>query len=169
LAISAHRAKLTAFESNIVNILDYDRPFSAGDGMHFLFGQACPPSRALRRGGRVGRTKGLRVSAAKNIYESTDRKEGICMKPNQPMTRRDSLKKLLQVSGAAALTAFSGWPLSGPKPAWAKDEKKKFIIEGLGQTEGYAVKALTEKVFEAAGGITRFISRGDVVVIKPKA
>jgi hypothetical protein len=82
------------------------------------------------------------------------------MKPNQPMTRRDSLKKLLQMSGAAALTAFSGWPLSGPKRVWAKDEKKKFIIEGLGQTKGYAVKALTEKVFEAAGGMTRFISRG---------
>jgi uncharacterized protein (DUF362 family) len=89
------------------------------------------------------------------------------MKVNQPITRRASLKRLLQMSGAAAVTAFSGWPLGGLKPVWAKGEKKKFIVEGLGQTEGYAVKELTEKVFEAAGGITRFISRGDVVVIKP--
>lgn len=83
------------------------------------------------------------------------------------MTRRGSLKKLLQVSGTVAVSALSGWPLSAHRSVWAKSEKKKFIIEGLGQTEGYAVKELIEKVFEAAGGITRFISRGDVVVIKP--
>lgn len=89
------------------------------------------------------------------------------MNMNQPMTRRGSLKKLLQVSGTVAVSALSGWPLSAHRSVWAKSEKKKFIIEGLGQTEGYAVKELIEKVFEAAGGITRFISRGDVVVIKP--
>lgn len=89
------------------------------------------------------------------------------MKPNQRMTRRDSLKKLLKISGVAAITASSGWPLGGLKPVLAKGERKKFIIEGLGRTEGYAVKELTENVFEAAGGISRFISRGDVVVIKP--
>jgi len=83
------------------------------------------------------------------------------------MTRRGSLKKLLQVSGTVAVSALSGWPFSARRSVWAKSEKKKFIIEGLGQTEGYAVKELTEKVFEAAGGITHFISRGDVVVIKP--
>jgi len=83
------------------------------------------------------------------------------------MTRRGSLKKLLQVSGTVAVSALSGWPFSARRSVWAESEKKKFIIEGLGQTEGYAVKELTEKVFEAAGGITHFISRGDVVVIKP--
>ncbi len=86
---------------------------------------------------------------------------------NQPLTRRGSLKKLLQVSGTMAVSALSGWPLSAHRSVWAKSEKKKFIIEGLGQTEGYAVKELTQKVFEAAGGITRFVSKGDVVVIKP--
>ncbi len=89
------------------------------------------------------------------------------MNMNQPMTRRGSLKKLVQVSGTLAVSALSGWPLSAPRSVWAKSEKKKFLIEGLGQTEGYAVKELTEKVFEAAGGITRFVSKGDVVVIKP--
>jgi len=89
------------------------------------------------------------------------------MNMNQPMTRRGSLKKLLQVSGTVAVSALSGWPFSARRSVWAESEKKKFIIEGLGQTEGYAVKELTEKVFEAAGGITHFISRGDVVVIKP--
>jgi uncharacterized protein (DUF362 family) len=89
------------------------------------------------------------------------------MNMNQPMTRRESLKRLLQISGTAAAATYTDWTLQGPRSAWAKNEKKKFIIEGLGQTEGYAVKALTEKVFEAAGGISHFISRGDVVVVKP--
>ena len=89
------------------------------------------------------------------------------MNMNQPMTRRDSLKRLLQISGTAAAATVTGWSLQGHGSVWAKSEKKKFIIEGLGQTKGYAVKELTEKVFEAAGGITRFVSRGDVVVIKP--
>jgi uncharacterized protein (DUF362 family) len=89
------------------------------------------------------------------------------MNINQPISRRDSLKRLLQISGTVAAATFTGWSLDGPRSAWAKNEKKKFIVEGLGQTKGYAIKDLTEKVFEAAGGITRFISRGDVVVIKP--
>jgi uncharacterized protein (DUF362 family) len=89
------------------------------------------------------------------------------MNMNQPMTRRDSLKRLLQISGTAAAATVTGWSLQGLGSVWAKSEEKKFIIEGLAQTKGYAVKELTEKVFEAAGGITRFVSRGDVVVIKP--
>ncbi|MGD8226174.1 MAG: DUF362 domain-containing protein [Desulfobacteraceae bacterium] len=86
---------------------------------------------------------------------------------NQPISRRDSLKRLLKISGTVAAASFTGWRLQGPRSVCAKNEKRKFIIEGLGQTKGYAVKDLTEKVFEAAGGISRFISRGDVVVIKP--
>jgi uncharacterized protein (DUF362 family) len=86
---------------------------------------------------------------------------------NQPITRRGSLKRLLQISGTVAAASFTGLSLRGPRSVWANNEKRKFIIEALGQTEGYAVKELTEKVFGAAGGITRFISRGDVVVIKP--
>jgi len=54
-----------------------------------------------------------------------------------------------------------------PASVWAGSEKKGFIVEGLGQKEGYAVKELIRKVFDAAGGITGFVSRGDVVAIKP--
>jgi len=89
------------------------------------------------------------------------------MNMHQLISRRDSLKRLLQISGTVAAATFTGWSLDGPGSVLAKNEKKKFIIEGLGQTKGYAVKELTEKVFEAAGGISRFVSRGDVVLIKP--
>jgi uncharacterized protein (DUF362 family) len=43
----------------------------------------------------------------------------------------------------------------------------KFIVEGTGQSKDFSVKMLTRKTFEAAGGIEKFISKQDVVVIKP--
>ena len=89
------------------------------------------------------------------------------MNMNHLITRRTALKRLLQVSGTMAFSALNGWPLHSLGSVWAKSEKKGFIVEGLGQKAGYSVKELTRKVFEAAGGITRFISRGDVVAIKP--
>jgi len=66
-----------------------------------------------------------------------------------------------------ACYAFSPWPLNGPGRLWAQSEKRGFIVEGVGQTKGYSVKELIRKVFGAAGGIGRFVSKGDVVAIKP--
>lgn len=65
------------------------------------------------------------------------------------------------------LSGATPWPLSTLSDAWAAETKKGFIIEGHGQTDGFSVKDLTRKVFEAAGGIKQFVSRGDVVAIKP--
>jgi uncharacterized protein (DUF362 family) len=83
------------------------------------------------------------------------------------ITRRMAIKRLFQISGTLALSSITKWPLGNMGRAWAEDAGTGFIVEGLGQTEGYSIKDLTRKVFEAAGGITRFVSRGDVVVIKP--
>ncbi len=80
---------------------------------------------------------------------------------NRPITRRESIKKLAVISGGVALSGAAQLPL----PASA--ESNRFIVEGIGQTEGYAVKDLTRKVFDEAGGIKQFISKGDVVVVKP--
>lgn len=80
---------------------------------------------------------------------------------NKPITRRESIKKLAVLSGGVALSGAAQLPL----PASA--ESNRFIVEGIGQTEGYAVKDLTRKVFEEAGGIKQYISKGDVVVVKP--
>jgi uncharacterized protein (DUF362 family) len=65
------------------------------------------------------------------------------------------------------LSGAAQWPLFKLSDAWAAETNKRFIVEGFGQTEGFSVKELTKKVFEAAGGIKRFVSRGDVVAIKP--
>ncbi len=86
---------------------------------------------------------------------------------DKPVTRRDTIKKLLQVWGSLSLVGTVTVSLSTHPEAKAASENKKFIIEGVGQTEGYSVKELTRKVFQSAGGAGRFISRGDVVVIKP--
>ena len=86
---------------------------------------------------------------------------------HHPITRRESIKRLLQISGGLALTDILTSPLQKKFTAWAGPINEKFIVEGIGQSNGYSVKALTRKVFEAAGGIQRFVSKQDVVVIKP--
>ena len=83
------------------------------------------------------------------------------------ITRRTAIKRLLQISGTLAFSAITEWPLGNLGRAWAENSGTGFIVEGLGKTEGYSIKDLTRKVFEDAGGIARFVSRGEVVVIKP--
>ena len=89
------------------------------------------------------------------------------MKFDQPMTRRESIRKLLKWSGCITLAGAARWPLFELPAAKASDTNQKFIVEGVGRTDNFSVKDLTQKVFEAAGGIGQFISKGDVVAIKP--
>ncbi|MCP4694149.1 MAG: DUF362 domain-containing protein [Desulfobacterales bacterium] len=88
------------------------------------------------------------------------------MKNDKPITRRESIGKLLRWSGAAALAGTVQWPSFTASDALAAPNKR-FLVEGLGKTEGFSVRDLTRKVFDAAGGMGRFVSRGDVVAIKP--
>jgi uncharacterized protein (DUF362 family) len=87
------------------------------------------------------------------------------MEPYHSITRRESIKRLLRLSGSLALGSYVTGALQSPLAAWAAN--KGFIVEGMGVTEGYSERELVRKVFEAAGGINRFVSKGDVVVIKP--
>jgi uncharacterized protein (DUF362 family) len=86
---------------------------------------------------------------------------------NHPVTRRQSLKKIAQISASLAGTAFGVCPLLSQGSARASTAEKGFIVEGVGSKQDYKIKDLTGKVFEAAGGMGQFVSRGDVVVIKP--
>ena len=89
------------------------------------------------------------------------------MNLDKPITRRESIKKVLKFSGCLAL-AGSGTLSTGLIDAgWAASSNGKFLIEAIGATDDYDVMQLTRKTFEAAGGISKFISKGDVVVIKP--
>ena len=89
------------------------------------------------------------------------------MNSDHSMTRRESIKKMLQLSGWLTMSGAINWTAQIPFTAWAAAEKTKFIVESIGQKPDYSVKELTKKTFEAVGGINRFVSKGDVVVIKP--
>lgn len=87
---------------------------------------------------------------------------------NSPITRRESLKKILRLSGG--ILAAGSLPLSFPSRRLHAAENapgSAWIVEGIARTPGCRVRDLTRKVFEAAGGMGKFISKGDVVVIKP--
>ena len=79
------------------------------------------------------------------------------------MTRRESLHTLLKLTGTAAVAAAGLWPST----ARSASQQRRFLIEAVTKSEKASVAILTRKTLEAAGGINRFVSRGDVVVIKP--
>jgi len=89
------------------------------------------------------------------------------MKFDNPITRRESIQRILRWSGCVTLAGTVRLPSFTTSDTWAAATDKRFIVEGVGQTDGFSVKELTKKVFDAAGGIKRFVSRGDVVAIKP--
>jgi uncharacterized protein (DUF362 family) len=84
-----------------------------------------------------------------------------------PITRRESLRRIAQMSAGLAGAALGISPLLSRISAGASTGDKKFLVEGVGAGENYEVKALIRKVFEAAGGMGQFVSKGDVVAIKP--
>ncbi len=86
---------------------------------------------------------------------------------NNYITRRDSLKKLLKLSAGIAVSGILPSPFKSGQLAMGAQKQNAFLIEGIGQTPNFSIHALTRKVFDAAGGIQKFISTGDVVVIKP--
>lgn len=86
---------------------------------------------------------------------------------NNPLTRRESLKKLMKLSGGIAAAGLLPFPFKTESIAAAAQSPGKFLVKGTGETQNYSIKALTRKMFDAAGGISKFISKGDVVVIKP--
>ncbi|NVM57040.1 MAG: DUF362 domain-containing protein [Desulfobacterales bacterium] len=89
------------------------------------------------------------------------------MDPNHPITRRESLKKIARISASVAVASLGVCPLPCRRPAQASTAGEGFVVEGVGVKEGYKVKELTKMVFEAAGGMGQFVSKGDVVIIKP--
>jgi len=82
------------------------------------------------------------------------------------MTRREAIKEVVKVTGSAALgmASFRFW---GSPWASGAPEPGTFLTTAVGETEDYSVHAQVQALFEASGGLARFVSRGDVVVIKP--
>jgi uncharacterized protein (DUF362 family) len=92
---------------------------------------------------------------------------GYLMKRNHLMTRRQSLKRIARISAGVAGATLGVCRLLPEAPTHAATGDKRFCVEGVGTSEGYKIKELTRKVFDAVGGMGRFVSKGDVVAIKP--
>ncbi|RJP87742.1 MAG: DUF362 domain-containing protein [Desulfobacteraceae bacterium] len=89
---------------------------------------------------------------------------------NKLITRRESLKKIGKITAGITVSAGLFGPFSSILAHATTPETqplKGWIVDGIGQQPGYSIKALTRKVFDAAGGMGKFISKGDVVVLKP--
>jgi uncharacterized protein (DUF362 family) len=76
---------------------------------------------------------------------------------------RISRRQFIRLAGGAVLYSIvpSGFP------AVAAETGNGFIAEASSAKESCDVRALTRKLFDTVGGMSRFVSRGDVVVIKP--
>ncbi len=86
---------------------------------------------------------------------------------NDEISRREAVNRLLRLGGSLALGTVFAETLIDSRAVTAGEKPGKFLVEGVGAGEGYTVKDLVSRVFEAAGGMGRFVSRGDVVAIKP--
>jgi uncharacterized protein (DUF362 family) len=89
------------------------------------------------------------------------------MEKDRPITRRESLKKIGRISAGLTGTAFGMSPLLSLCTAQVSAPEKRLLVEAFSSKEEYEIKELTRKAFEAAGGMGRFVSRGDVVALKP--
>jgi uncharacterized protein (DUF362 family) len=94
-------------------------------------------------------------------------KEGIFMGLHDPINRRDAVKRIAGLTSSLALGAVIGDSFCSVGPAMAGVKQAGFLVEGKGTGKEYSLRALVREVFEAAGGIGRFVARGDVVAIKP--
>ena len=93
------------------------------------------------------------------------------------MSRREAMLQLLRVGGIAAGAAGAGYWLSErsarPVPAPAEQARRDHRIAADSQlpkltvVQGGEPRALVQRAFEDLGGIRRFVSRQDVVVLKP--
>jgi uncharacterized protein (DUF362 family) len=111
------------------------------------------------------------------MAEETDRKLD---ETKQGLTRREALLQLLRVGGTAAVAAGAAVWLSErssrPLPAKGEQARRDHRIASNPQDSQWPhmtviqngePRALVQKALENLGGISRFISRQDVVVIKP--
>ncbi len=93
------------------------------------------------------------------------------------LSRRDALVRLLRLGGIAAGTAGLGFWLNGqsrrPEPASAivlkRDHRVALVPElpEMAVIQGEDPAQLARQAIEELGGIRRFISRADIVIVKP--
>ncbi len=111
------------------------------------------------------------------MTEESDRKPDATFNATQGMTRREAMLQLLRVGGVAAGTAGAAFWLSErsfrPVPTRGEQARRDHRTTNDAQLPAMTViqggepRALVAKALENLGGIGRFVSRQEVVVIKP--
>ncbi len=96
---------------------------------------------------------------------------------NSSLSRREALLKLLRIAGAGAGAAGAAFWLSHhssrPETALAITAKRAHTVAPdpslpeMAVIQGEDPSALARQAIEELGGMRRFISRGDVVLVKP--
>lgn len=98
--------------------------------------------------------------------------------PSEPLNRRDALIRILRLAGLSAGTAAAGYWLSRrslqpTEQALAAVGKRDHTIAAnpalpaLAVISGDSPRSLVQRALQELGGIQRFISRADVVIVKP--
>jgi uncharacterized protein (DUF362 family) len=111
------------------------------------------------------------------MADETDRKPEENAAVAQGVTRREALLQLLRVGGTAAAAGGAAYWLSErstrPLPSKGEQARRDHRIASDSQWPQMTVvqngepRAMAQRALENLGGISRFISRQDVVVIKP--
>jgi uncharacterized protein (DUF362 family) len=114
------------------------------------------------------------------MAEETDRMPEEQQGQAQALTRREAMLQLLRVGGVAAGAAAAGVWLSEhsfrPVPAMAEQARRDHRVAFDSQNpqwphlvvvQGGEPRALVQRALEDLGGIRRFVSAHDVVVLKP--
>lgn len=93
------------------------------------------------------------------------------------ITRREAMLQILRVTGAGAGVAAGAFWLAErstrPVPAMAVNAKRDHSVEAgaafpqMAVVQGEDPRALVRQAFADLGGVSRFIARNDVVVVKP--
>lgn len=96
---------------------------------------------------------------------------------NTPFSRREALIKLLRLGGVAAGTVGVGFWLSErsqcPEPALAMNLRRSHTVAAdpalpeMAVIQGDDPERLIRQAIEELGGIRRFVSRADIVLVKP--
>jgi uncharacterized protein (DUF362 family) len=117
------------------------------------------------------------MSGRNIMAEETERKPEETTSGAQGLTRREAMLQLLRLGGVAAGAAGAAAWLSEhsfrPVPAQAEQARRDHRIVSDDQWPHLTIvqngepRALVQKALENLGGIGRFVSRQDVVVIKP--
>jgi uncharacterized protein (DUF362 family) len=98
--------------------------------------------------------------------------------PSEPLNRRDALIRILWLAGLSGGTAAAGYWLSRrslqpTEQALAAVGKRDHTIAAnpafpaLAVISGDSPRALVQRALQELGGIQRFVSRADVVIVKP--